>query len=55
MSEYDDLFEDTRALFKTLRKYFDRFEARKSALQDAGLLSDLQARDHTVNEWLYDL
>lgn len=55
MSDYEARFEDTRVLFKTLHAYFNRFQERKSALQDLGSLSDLTARDHTVNEWLYDL
>jgi hypothetical protein len=55
MSEHDDRIKDTQALFKTLRAYFERFVERKTALLDTGILSDLSVRDHTVNEWLYDL
>jgi hypothetical protein len=55
MSDYDKLIKDTEALHGVLRKYFNKFLGRKTALQDGGTLSDYSARDHTVNEWLYDL
>jgi hypothetical protein len=55
MTAYDRLIDDTHVLYKHLRRYFESFLARKTALQDGGTLSDLSARDHTVNEWLYDL
>lgn len=55
MSDHESRIKDTQTLYRMLRKYFDRFIVRKTALQDEGTLSDLTPRDHTVNEWLYDL
>lgn len=55
MSDYEVKFKDTQALYKRLRWYFERFLDRKPALLDNNVLADLTARDHTVNEWLYDL
>lgn len=55
MTDHDAKMDDTYTLYKRLRWYFERFMDRKCALQDNGVLSDFTARDHTVNEWLYDM
>lgn len=55
MDDYNAQIKDTHTLYRRLRWYLERFMDRKCALQDNGVLSDLSARDHTVNEWLYDL